>query len=251
MVLFAYFDESGKPDSSNFVCIAGYASDDDGWNKFCDAWPKLLNKHRISAIHMKDLMALRGEYEKLGWDLAKRDQVLAECINILNHHAIAGFGVGVDAKHWRGLDKAARDYLGNPLMICMERVLRLTINMFHRPSEGYEPAIPITFDDDREYAMAYYRRWSELREKRPTLRRICASIGFADDTIYWPLQAADILAHQTNKDVQQKILGYDSTRHFKRLFYPQNLPTPVAYNSEFYDAGALDKLLESYRREKP
>lgn len=36
-MLFAYFDESGKPDSSNFVCIAGYTSDDDGWKKFCEA----------------------------------------------------------------------------------------------------------------------------------------------------------------------------------------------------------------------
>jgi hypothetical protein len=63
MVLFAYFDESGKPDSSNFVCIAGYASDDDGWNKFCDAWPKLLNKHHIGTSFFR----LHSLYRRRRW----------------------------------------------------------------------------------------------------------------------------------------------------------------------------------------
>jgi hypothetical protein len=66
----AFFDESGKFGDSDFVCIAGYISHDGGWNNFCDRWGPLLIRHQIPYVHMKEMISLRGPYEKLGWNIA-------------------------------------------------------------------------------------------------------------------------------------------------------------------------------------
>lgn len=240
-----YFDDNGSVSSSNFVCLAGYASPHTRWDAFVPEWREMLRRHGIKMIHMKDLMPLRGEYEKLGWDYPKRDAVLTECIDIINRCAFNGFGIGVDAKHWRALKTEERAYLGNPITLCFERILRRVVEKFR--NVGQEVHVPVTFDDNPQYAPTFYARWSDLRKTRPDLKRRIGAITFADDSIYYPLQAADLLAHQTGKDVQQKILGYDSTRHFKHLFFPNDLPTPVNYESEFYNAPALEGLLKDYR----
>jgi len=190
-VAHVFFDDSGKFGDSDFVCLAGYIADDAGWNKFCEKWGPLLLKHKIPYIHMRELIPLRGPYQDLGWDNPHRDNVLGEFIGIIREHVIAGFGVGVDSKYLRSMSKDARKAIGDPQMLSFQRLLRIVVKKLE--SVGYDAAVAPVFDDCEEYSVRCYRMWSRLKTHVPELAKYVASICFADEVTFRPLQAADII----------------------------------------------------------
>jgi len=105
---YPFLDESGKFADSDFVCMAGYISDDEGWTQFFEKWRKLLLRPEIPYIHMKEMISIRGPYKDLGWTSEQRDGILNEFIDVIRDHIQAGFGVAVDAKYLRSMNADAR-----------------------------------------------------------------------------------------------------------------------------------------------
>lgn len=64
--MFGYFDESGKFQDSDFVCIAGFLADDTRWNTFVNERDELLRKFNLRALYMRQVMPLQGPFA--GWD---------------------------------------------------------------------------------------------------------------------------------------------------------------------------------------
>jgi hypothetical protein len=166
---------------------------------------------------MKDLIPLQGEYKKLGWDAAKRDAVLKGFIQVIKATRLIGFGVGVDAQAWRDLRKLNQQLkLPDVQTFCFARTMRMVI-------EKIKAAVPrdfvaIHFDPDPLFGAARLRLFGEIWERDPTARNYLASITFADKIIFSPLQAADLLAWETRKELIQKTGGFESTERFKELF---------------------------------
>src|SRR5271168_1449060 len=69
-VIYGFLDDSGKEGQATnpYVVMAGYVGSLDSWLELSVKWLNLLVKHGISAIHMKDLIPLTGEYKTRGWD---------------------------------------------------------------------------------------------------------------------------------------------------------------------------------------
>ena len=238
-MLWAYFDESGKFQNTDFVCIAGYVSDDPGWESFTKLWGEMLRRHGVSAVHMKDLVALQGEYKDLGWTHTEKDKLIDEAISLIKAKALAGFGVAVNTKYWRSMSPEARKRIGDPHMLCFQRIIKLVIKNLTKAGITYP--IAAIFDDSEEYGVRCYRMMSQLRREVPEVKERIGSISFADDQIYYPLQAADMIAYESAKELRQKAEGYKSRSSFSTLVTPDGSSAPLEYDSEYYDGEALEE----------
>jgi len=237
---YAFLDDSGKFKDSDFVCLAGYLSDDDGWTQFSEKWGKLLIKHGIPYIHMKELISLRGPYENLGWTPAQRDDVVNDFIDVIRAHIQVGFGVAVDAKYFRSMCADAQKKIGDPAYFCLHRILYLIIKKLK--SVGYQPSVTITFDDCEEFSVRCYRIWSKLRKIVPDVHDYVPSISFADDQKFWPLQAADILAWVTNKSLKQRAGNFPPPASVERIIKAPEEGYGLEYESELWDKKGLEFL---------
>jgi hypothetical protein len=241
-MLHAYFDESGKFQDSNFICLTGYIASDGQWEAFCKEWVGLLQKHDIPYIHMKNFIALQGEYKKKGWSHADRDKILEEFINVIRRNVLAGFGIGLDAQYYRSLDQESKKRLGrDPGLFCFERLIRRIVDKLIK--SGHEPSISMVFDDDQHYAMNCYARWCKLKKRNPGLGNRISTMCFADDKVFQPLQGADILAHETNKYLRVQLEGRKVRSHFLNLLKSHEPPYGIEYVSELWDKNELGKLI--------
>ena len=69
---------------------------------------------------------------------------------------------------------------------------------------------------------------------------------FSNAPLYAPLQAADLLAWESRKQLIQKIGGFDSTPRWKELFDVEglsNLSTGLEYAEKFWTAKDLEENL--------
>ena len=91
----ASFDSSGKIGSSRFVVLAGVAASENIWQDFETKWDEILKARSPIApyLHLKELVYATGPYtEELGWDDAKRHNLLADCFR---------YAYSLDKDHFR------------------------------------------------------------------------------------------------------------------------------------------------------
>lgn len=238
-----YLDDSGKESDprGQYVVMAGYLATDSHWSFFQGAWVHLLLKHKIDHIHMRHLIPLQGVYNDLGWNTAKRDEVLADFIGAIKNADLIGFGVAIDAVAYRSiLPEAFRKKEGDAQQFCFLRIARMLANRMKRA--GLDDFLALTFDTDREFAAARFRLFLEIWNRDPEARVYLASIAFADVLKYPQLQAADMLAWESRKDLIQQTGGHESTGRWKDLFtaFPGR---PLDYDGELWDEVEIRKTL--------
>lgn len=191
MFLFGYFDESGKwHDRDGHICLCGFVSDGDHWNLFETEWVGLLKKHGFPVIHMNQFYA---QCRARGWDDNKANAVLTEFVDKIRERVQFGFGIAVEGRYFRHRFEIAGKPPKDPKRFYTHRLLRRMREALIEP--GYPTSVAITFDEDEEFSIACYQIISRLRRDHPEVRKMVSSIAFADDRIFTPLQAADILAY--------------------------------------------------------
>jgi hypothetical protein len=244
-MIACYLDDSGKESNpeSRYVAMAGYAAHDSYWDSFQGEWVHMLLKHGIVQVHMRDLIPIKGIYEQLGWDIQKRDEVIADFIEVIKRNHLIGFGVVVDRDAWKThvapLVKNAPKAESNSHHFCFARMMRMLIDRIKR--SGIDDFMAVTFDTDREFAAARFNLFSDIWNTDTEARQYLSSISFADVVKHPQLQAADMLAWESRKELIQKI-GGDSTTRWKDLF--SALPgKPLDYEGQLWDEDALKNTL--------
>lgn len=238
LVVNYVFDDSGGYSDTEFISIAGYAAQDEQWDSFMGEWETLLLRHGLPYMHMRELIPLQGPYKKLGWDYSKRDAVLAEFIALIKLRMACGFAVALDARYYRKMSKEAKELIGNPHRFCVIRLIGLIRKIMASIHRENDP-ITLVFDDSEEFSVMYHGIIRDLR-KSPEYRKLIGSVCFTDDDIYTPLQAADILAWGTTKELSQKLGGFKSRKDFEDLVGIQQPEVQLPYKSEHYGPEALD-----------
>src|SRR6516165_11812502 len=75
----AYFDEAGKfHDQEGHICLCGFVSDGDHWNRFESEWQELLKKHSLPKVHMAQFYS---QGRLLGWSDENAATVLTEFVD--------------------------------------------------------------------------------------------------------------------------------------------------------------------------
>ncbi len=225
-MIHCFFDDSGKEsDSANrIVCIAGYlAAGDAYWSLLTQGWGNQLVRHGISWVHMKDLMQNQDEYSALNWDWPTKRSVLEDFIKVIKASQLTGFGVAVDADAWRAVPKEITQSEGTAQEFCFMRIIRMITDRMKisRPDDW----ISLYFDCDEGFTPARFKKYIGLRNREPDVSRYFRAFSIADPKSFLPLQAADLLAWETRKDLMRKLGGFESRPEFNFIF--ESLPGEV------------------------
>lgn len=214
VVITGFFDDSGKESdpSHRFVVLAGFVSLD--WSPFHQAWHGLLLKHGLPNVHLKEI---RGIATEKGWDLPKLNSVLTEFIALMREMNLTAFGVGLDMEAWRRVDPTVRKRLGDAQVFCCSRIVRRIMDRIDIIRALKGDAISIVFDRDFEYARRRIGLIADLSKLYPEVHDRVAQISFADSEHFNPLQAADLLAWETRRQLVNKSGGDPSTQRWGEL----------------------------------
>jgi len=240
-MLWAFFDESGKLADSDFMCLCGYIADD-RWEEFSKVWRQALQRHRLPFVHTAALFNGKPPYEKLNWSEERRNAAMLDFINPIHQYLLAGFGIGLDAKFFRGLPKEDREILGDrsPERFLFHRIMRQVVDTLK--VWNYVDPISVIFDAEDGFSVKCLEALIQLKKHRTEVRSLIGSIGFADDEIYYPIQAADMLAYATKRNLQG-----DPPAYFGALTIGIGSNLPIPYRSEFYDAETLNRTIAEIR----
>jgi Protein of unknown function (DUF3800) len=237
LVIEAYFDDSGKQSDSRYVCIAGFLAHISYWSDFVVRWDHLLLKHGIPYLHMKELMTSNGEFESIG--IEQRHAIINESIKIIKDTMLIGFGAAVDANYWNTLTRKFQKQYGNAQEFCFERILRLIQNRINR--SGNRDYVSVTFDHDMELSKPRLTRYDNILKRDDWARERFVSICFANSKGYKPLQAADILAWETRKRLENLYSGGKPTFGSSNLF---SLGALEFADGEYWDKTVFDKCID-------
>lgn len=236
---FGFFDESGKWQDKDFICLCGYLSTDEKWTEFLERWRRVLDKHCLGAMH---LWEFRQRCKAQGWTAAQVDSVLSEFVDVIRDCILIGFAIGLDAKHYRGMPSHAQRALGDPGVLCLHRLLRLIRDRLRK--EQYTNRIAVTFDEDETYAGKWYRTICRLRKANADLGHYIGAVSFADDTFILPLQAADVLTGLTGQWFRTRAAKGDAPMPpmLDRVLRSPDVPGHgVDMEEELWDGPALNK----------
>jgi hypothetical protein len=245
-MVMLFLDESSNFGRSDFVCVAGYIGSDAGWEDFAGEWRQLLKKHNLPYLHAADFMAGEGVYSGLHLDRPKRLAIIKEFFSPIRKHVHSGFGVGVEAKHFREIVGDVRKR-ARPETFCFQRVMKLvSTRLAEWDTESYE----LFFDDVESYAMKVYKFICMLRRIDPTAHARISCIAFGRDEKWPPLQAADLLCCATSREhrfgVGAKAWSVDHSE-FRGLLEGEDPAYGKPYFSEYWDKKMLDQHASSIR----
>jgi len=253
-VIRCFFDDSGKESErgNRIVSIAGYlAGGETYWDLFGTGWSHQLFRHGISWLHMKDFMQDRDEYAAFKWDWPKKRSVLEDFIKVIKVSQIIGFGVALDAEAWRKVPKQFTAVEGTAQEFCFLRIMRMIVERMKivRPNDY----VSVFFDCDKGFTPARFQKFIGFRDHDPEAKRYFQSFSIAEPKLYLPLQAADLLAWETRKELIRKLGGLESRPEFTYIFeaLPGSFPD---YTGEFWDETEIERkiikpFLEKKKRE--
>ncbi len=198
----AYFDESYSHTPEPLVyTVAGYISTNIEWKKFQKEWRIVLAKENIPYFHMVDFQACKPPYGD--WSKEKRVRFLKSLHRTIHRRYRRSFAATVNIEDFESLAPEQKEVLVNPHVfaatICMtmigwwtaENLLHAPISYILEQGSKHDKQLRRLFQEElRDEDRGFFRVGSfELRDKREKL----------------PLQAADILAYETTKEVVRRV----------------------------------------------
>jgi hypothetical protein len=166
-----------------------------------------------------------------------RQKLVNKCVDLISKYTLGAVACGVDCDAYRRiLSKEAQIETGKDAHVfvfrrTMKHISDVLIEI------GWPYATALIFDDNRDYAVECYGHYNKARESLQQWKKTFGSITFADDELYPPLQAADILAWFLRKRHGSTYDGRHD-RTIKRLLH--NKPAETNY----YDEKSLIELNE-------
>lgn len=247
MAMFTvYFDESGTHSESKAVVVAGYIATVEQWDEFEREWRAMLDAEHLTMFHRKDLENFRGEFqEKYGWDPTRRERVVKLAQGIIKRRVNVGFCSAVLKRDYDEIVTGEmRKYYGRHYYtFCINDALRLVSNWIRKFSRT-DP-IHYVFEAGAEGRGEVDARFEEINsdEKLRDLYKL-ASWTFADKRNLVQLQAADVIAYETFKQMDNRIVEGAKRKVRKSL---EDL-LKSTHMSNYWDKENLMKIVSHYRK---
>lgn len=215
----AYFDESENP---GILTISGYIGHYGYWPRFEREWKNALGEFGLTAFHMVDFAHSNGEFERLKGREDERQKILARLMKIIYREPprFFAFGSSVDLMAFRALPDEMRKQVGDdPYWLLFQTSIGIAVTWllgFLRE----QPALlneRIAFIFDRRASEGLARQlYNKLKDVvyPENIAKLCGMLAFDDDEIVVPLQAADILAYEMAKYLQDMVKGIEKPRRW-------------------------------------
>lgn len=246
-----YLDESGTHDPSDFVVVAGFVSNKTKWVTFWHEWKVALERWGIPTFHMTDFEAYQGDFR--GWSTEKHKDCINELLGIIKKHTFLGIGFIIRTKQFDEMvSEAGKKLCGNAYGFAAIGCWHNLSILLQKPkTDGYINWIMGQGSKGSDAVLKIFNAGSKDSEWIENNRVRNLTIGNNQDHL--PLQAADILAYEINKEAQWKLGGLqlkDRRYPLKQLAAGGRLRMFYADDDEIKkDALYLDKLLLNHEPE--
>lgn len=192
-----YFDESYTHSHPLVYTVAGYISTDEKWIEFQKEWQAILDRENLPHFSMKDFANINSRNFK-HWTEARKVSFLQELLVILNKTYLRGFSASVIVDDYNALEDKYKFAFGKPHVIGFTKCLKL-IEEWTNKINLQEP-IHYVFEQGANDNKTLQRLYVELLNSKTRKRFRIDGFSFQPKKLT-PLQAADILAYETRKDI--------------------------------------------------
>jgi len=202
-ILSSYWDESGKFKDHKTISFCGLCLSSGKLEKFHEDWKELLRRNELPYLKVSDALNAHHQLSPIipAQTFRERIDALRPFVSCLTQWFELGVAVGVNVEAFqRSPEHLKRRISGgnNPFYLAFRTAL-ISFAEYRQADDS----LAIVFDDDEETAkhcLNFYR-------KDTNLRSAFASITFADDKVYRPLQAADLLAGLVRLECASQFCG--------------------------------------------
>jgi Protein of unknown function (DUF3800) len=199
-VLKTYMDESGTHDESPVVTVGAYIARPEEWKNWTRDWNR--QKRRvpparkpIKVFHAVDCANREGEFE--GWTRPERDAFVIDLLPVLPRYSLVGCAIGIHMQSFNDAMKShpeLKEMFGTPYTACFQWVVQTVVNMLD--AYGSDQRIGF-FHECNDYTQEAVMAFEWVRKHRLRGRK-AISLSFGGKEDYVPLQAADVLAYESN-----------------------------------------------------
>jgi hypothetical protein len=191
--LYAYMDESGTHATAPFLTVAAYIATPADWQEWAPEW-QFMN-FPIKVFHSTDCNARQGEFD--GWSREIRDQHVRGLLSVIANRPIAGCVIGLDMVAFDSAMKnhpELRRMFSTPYIACFQWVIQTIMDFANRMSGGRGASVSF-FHENNDYEMQAHKAFKWLKEGEDP-KKVLGSLTFNSKQAFVPLQAADILAYE-------------------------------------------------------
>lgn len=198
-----FFDESGIHDVSNITVVAGWIASVEEWEKFERHWKLLLKNERLTAFHYTDFDNNRGEFKR--WSKSRKEQVIQNIFKIIDSRDLRGFSGAIHMPEYKGVVSGSGTRLENkpsPYLICQQYCLEMV-------SKKVAQDVYYVFDRQDEFDKPAIDNFWSTKNDFPQWGKYMAGISYKSKGQFVALQAADLLAYETCKSINNKLFRPD------------------------------------------
>jgi hypothetical protein len=228
-----YFDGSEGKDlhGDTWVTLAGFAAPDKSWERFDDTWTKMLHRRYPMApyVHMWQIISGTDPFERTnGWTKDKVVSLISDAVELLKtRESFLPFSCRVNLTA-RERIIAEGHVVYDPMRLCAEMCMALCLDTSFLDARFKKKieSVYIFFDRGEFFMKPFKAHWLANRTPPSELATdpdkrvwdIIKNVIDGDKEIYLGLQAADMVAWATTRDLANK-LGelYDLDEYMKDL----------------------------------
>jgi hypothetical protein len=213
----AFCDESADERKARVWVAAGYFGSAEEWERFALAWDNALrDEDCLPAFHMVDCESGSGDFK--GKPLEKRERLQRRFIDIVTRSKIKGAAVGIMLEPYNRLLQRIRHYrhipqglsvsgsLADPYFWAFQHLVELIATDIEICQLPPEERVAFTFDQHQMSGRAQALYDSVLHSESFQYRSRLGAIAFDDRRRVNPLQAADIIAYECRRHLNDSLL---------------------------------------------
>jgi len=205
LVLDVYIDESGTHDGSPFAVVSAAFGESETW----DSWSEEFSKEKSGKIdwfHSVDCHNFSGEFK--GWSKKDRDDLVIKLLDVNSRHDIAYYSCAIELKPFIEVIEHFPHILNTwqPIYkLCFMHVMRSSLNRFSEMGETN-----VSYVIEKSQHDVALLEMSKIIE--PMFPEINCITSFENKRAFEPLQAADIVAYETFKQLKSRMKDLEKLR---------------------------------------
>ena len=241
----AYLDESGIHDSSPITAVGGFVGHAETWVSFESDWREALGDVGITAFHAVDCEQGNGEFMKLPLEL--RYALANRLARIIAKADLLGVWRTVinDDWHATNFDDEFKQAHPKPFYLCFSGVAQKLVDWAARRADGSR--LSLVYSEQQEFQEHIQEIWKAYNDGNRRGKFSSFEMASYHDCV--PLQAADLIAYEMNRDWQTRVYRPDPSPFAYRERIPiHNIRHGGGLDlSGCYDANALQVAMKRFR----